>query len=61
MYQANGVEPIAWKLDPSLKEVALSTGWLPLAAAATPRVEVDAAARSVDGEGGTEVDSDALL
>ncbi len=32
MYQVKGVEPIAWKLDPSLKEGSLSTGWLPFAA-----------------------------
>lgn len=30
MYRLKGVEPIAWKLDPSVKETALSTGWLPL-------------------------------
>eukprot|EP00752_Nemacystus_decipiens_P002026 g1941.t1 len=29
VYRLNGVEPIAWKLDPSVKEIALSTGWLP--------------------------------
>lgn len=56
VYEANGVEPIAWKLDPSLKEVALSTGWLPFAAAA-PRPEADAVASSVDREGrAAEVD-----
>ncbi|CAN0122016.1 unnamed protein product [Ectocarpus fasciculatus] len=34
VYELNGVEPIAWKLDPSLKEVALATGWLPFSRAA---------------------------
>ena len=54
MYEANGVEPIAWKLDPSLKEVALSTGWLPFAV--TPRAEVDVVACSSGGECNTEID-----
>lgn len=53
MYQANGVEPIAWKLDPSLKAVALSTGWLPFAAA--PHAEDDAVTCSFDGKGNTGV------
>lgn len=53
MYEASGVEPVAWKLDPSLKEVALSTGWLPFAAA---RVEADVEARPVGGGGSAEVD-----
>ncbi|CAM9326467.1 unnamed protein product [Ectocarpus sp. 12 AP-2014] len=33
VYELNGVEPIAWKLDPSVKEVALATGWLPFSSA----------------------------
>ncbi len=33
VYAVNGVEPIAWKLDPAVKEEALSTGWLPFAGA----------------------------
>lgn len=47
VYEANGVEPIAWKLDPSLKDEALSTGWLPFATGP----------RSFDGEGSAGVES----
>eukprot|EP00903_Cladosiphon_okamuranus_P020326 g18649.t1 len=40
VYQLSGVEPMAWKLDPSVKEVAMSmpmsTGWLPFADVAPP-------------------------
>lgn len=42
VYEVQGVEPIAWKLDPGVREVALNTGWLPFsggAAAAAARAE----------------------
>lgn len=39
VYQLKGVEPIAWKLDPSVKEEALSTGWLPFSGATAASAE----------------------
>ncbi|CAM9440659.1 unnamed protein product [Ascophyllum nodosum] len=37
IYQVNGVEPIAWRLDAAVKEEALSTGWLPFPDRAAPK------------------------
>lgn len=49
IYHLNGVEPIAWRLDPSLKAESLAVGWFPF-----DRVSDDEAAAglSVAGAGG---------